>query len=263
MNQGEPGDGSQNARPIAVFSIKRRGRLPGFAPSPRGYQDTRRPLETDHSVSWIAIFGRGRYFVDMSSVAPIESDSAELDARAPPRERLIETARILFCRYGINSVGVDAIVDAAGTAKTTLYKLFGSKDGLVEAVLEREGSMWRTWFLGAIDGPGGSARERLDRIGPALKVWFSRDDFYGCAFINAVGESDKADDRMRSLAIAHKKIVLERLSALCAEDGDPEPEQAAHTLGLIIDGAIVMALITRDPSAAEVASRACAALMRR
>ena len=56
-----------------------------------------------------------------------------------PRERLIAAATRLFCRYGVNSVGVDAIVEAAGTAKTTLYKLFGSKDGLVEAVLEREG----------------------------------------------------------------------------------------------------------------------------
>ena len=62
-----------------------------------------------------------------------------MNRAAPPRERLIESARTLFCRYGINSVGVDAIIEAAGTAKTTLYKLFGSKDGLVEAVLEREG----------------------------------------------------------------------------------------------------------------------------
>jgi AcrR family transcriptional regulator len=182
-------------------------------------------------------------------------------ALVPPRERLIESARALFCRYGINSVGVDAIIGAAGTAKTTLYKLFGSKDGLVEAVLDREGLAWRTWFLASIDGPGGSARERLGRIGPALKTWFERDDFFGCPFINAVGESDKADDRMRSFAIAHKKIVLDRLTALCAESGVPEPTQTAHTIGLIIDGAIVMALITRHPSAADVADRACAAVL--
>lgn len=201
----------------------------------------------------------------MEGAAPIITDSgpAEAVSSPPPRERLIESARTLFCRYGINSVGVDTIIAAAGTAKTTLYKLFGSKDGLVEAVLDREGRIWRDWFLDAIDGPGGSARDRLGRIGPALKAWFSRDDFFGCPFINAVGESDKADDRLRALAIAHKKIVLERLSTLCAEAGDPEPEQAAHTLGLIIDGAIVMALITRDTSAAEVASRACAAFMQR
>jgi AcrR family transcriptional regulator len=212
----------------------------------------------------LRFWGAGSIGFDMDIAASVVTASTEADAPAPPpRERLIESARALFCRYGINSVGVDAIIEAAGTAKTTLYKLFGSKDGLVEAVLEREGRLWRDWFLGAIDGSGGSARERLDRIGPALRIWFSREDFFGCPFINAVGESDKADDRLRLLAIAHKKIVLERLSELCAEAGEPEPEQAAHTLGLIIDGAIVMALITRDPGAAEVASRACAAFMRR
>ena len=197
----------------------------------------------------------------MANADQIEFDSPERDLKVPPRERLIESARTLFCRYGINSVGVDAIIEAAGTAKTTLYKLFGSKDGLVEAVLEREGQSWRSWFLAEIDGQGGTARERLGRIGPALKVWFSRSDFFGCTFINAVGESDKADDRMRTLAIAHKTIVLDRLTALCTEAGVPEPVQVAHTLGLVIDGAIVMALITRDPSAADVADRACVAIL--
>lgn len=196
------------------------------------------------------------------------AEAAQTDVVVPeparaisPRERLIESARNLFCRYGINSVGVDAIIEAAGTAKTTLYKLFGSKDGLVEAVLNREGQEWRSWFLASIDEPGGTARDRLERIGPALKTWFTRDDFFGCPFINAVGESDKADDRMRMLAIAHKTIVLERLSELCTEAEVPKPHEVAHTLGLIIDGAIVMALITRDPSAADVANRACAAIL--
>src|SRR5882724_10422307 len=123
----------------------------------------------------------------MDAVSLAASETA-VPPISSPRDRLIEAATRLFCRYGVNSVGVDAIVEAAGTAKTTLYKVFGSKDGLVEAVLEREGRAWRAWFLEEIDGPGGSAEARLKRIGPALKQWFSRADFYGCPFINAVGE---------------------------------------------------------------------------
>jgi AcrR family transcriptional regulator len=191
-----------------------------------------------------------------------EAAPQSADAPAPtPRDRLIEAATRLFCRYGVNSVGVDAIVDAAGTAKTTLYKSFGSKDGLVEAVLEREGRAWRTWFLAEIDDPAGSAIDRLSRIAPTLKLWFARSDFYGCPFINAVGESDKADDRMRMLAMAHKKIVLDRLSHLCSDAGFDEPSEVAHALGLIIDGAIVAALVTRDVAVADIASRACAAIL--
>jgi hypothetical protein len=105
------------------------------------------------------------------------------------------------------------------------------------------------------------AGERLRRIGPTLKVWFSRDDFYGCLFINTVGESDKADDRWRALALAHKRIVIERLTALCADAGLDEPVRIAHMLGLIIDGAIVAALFTRDPAVADTAGRACVAVL--
>jgi AcrR family transcriptional regulator len=178
-----------------------------------------------------------------------------------PRDRLIEAATRLFCRFGVNSVGVDEIVAAAGTAKTTLYRSFGSKDGLLEAVLEREGREWRAWFLAQIDEPGGPALARLHRVGPALRLWFGREDFYGCLFINTVAESDKTDSRMRSLAIAHKKIVLERLAALCSEAGLSEPTQIAHSLGLIMDGAIVAALVTGDPSVADTASRAFAVIL--
>lgn len=201
--------------------------------------------------------------MDAVPISYAEAAPPPADAPAPtPQDRLIEAATRLFCRYGVNSVGVDAIVDAAGTAKTTLYKSFGSKDGLVEAVLEREGRAWRTWFLAEIDGPGGTPVERLERISPALRTWFGREDFYGCPFINIVGESDKADDRMRTLALAHKKIVLERLAQLCGEADFAEPMQVAHSLGLVIDGAIVAALVTRDAAVATTASRVCEAVLK-
>jgi AcrR family transcriptional regulator len=219
--------------------------------------------QTDQSFFWIAESPSRGYGCNMNLSMPAETDQSlgePEETVASPRDRLLDAATRLFCRFGINSVGVDAIVEAAGTAKTTLYSSFGSKDGLVEAVLEREGRAWRTWFLAELDGPGGTAQERLGRIGPALRQWFGRENFFGCPFINAVGEFDKSDDRMRARAIAHKKIVLERLAALCAEAQFPEPVQMAHALGLVIDGAIVAALVTRDVSAADVAGRACRAL---
>src|SRR5260221_1830253 len=67
-------------------------------------------------------------------VAPPQPVSQAGEITASPRDRLIEAATRLFCRYGVNSVGVDEIVAAAGKAQTTLYQLFPSKDGLVEAV---------------------------------------------------------------------------------------------------------------------------------
>jgi AcrR family transcriptional regulator len=45
----------------------------------------------------------------------------------------------LFYSHGIHAVGVDRIAEAAEVTTTTLYRLFGSKDGLVLAYLQRNG----------------------------------------------------------------------------------------------------------------------------
>src|SRR5246127_3956954 len=87
------------------------------------------------------------------------------------RGRLLNAATRLFCKNGINATGIDAIIDEAGTAKTTLYKLFGSKTNLVHAVLESEGKQWREWFIASIETGGGDGRAKLSRIFPALECW--------------------------------------------------------------------------------------------
>src|SRR6185369_4169783 len=50
---------------------------------------------------------------------------------APPRERIIAAAAELFQKHGIRGIGVDAIAEAAGTNKMTLYRHFASKDELI------------------------------------------------------------------------------------------------------------------------------------
>lgn len=181
---------------------------------------------------------------------------------ASARERLIEAATRLFCRYGVNAVGVDAVVAEAGTAKATLYKAFGSKEKLVEAVLEREGKAWRDWFLGELLKGEATPAARLRRIFPVLRQWFCDDAFFGCPFINAVAETDKRDDRMRQIALAHKKVVLETLGALAADAGARDPSGLAHQMGLLIDGAIVAAMITKDANVALLAGETADALLR-
>src|SRR2546421_11272932 len=58
-------------------------------------------------------------------------------AQPPPRERILQAARELFYRDGINAASVEAIAAAAGTNKMTLYRHFSSKDELVAAYLSQ------------------------------------------------------------------------------------------------------------------------------
>src|SRR6266404_3518713 len=168
--------------------------------------------------------------------------------------RLLSAATHLFCKNGINATGIDAIIDEAGTAKTTLYKLFGSKTNLVHAVLESEGKQWREWFIDAIESGGGSAQAKLARIFPSLKDWFGQERFYGCPFINAVGEHDKDQKQLRAIAMRHKKVVLSYIEKLASDMGAAEPAVLAHQLALLMDGAIVAAMVTRDPGVADTAA---------
>jgi AcrR family transcriptional regulator len=176
------------------------------------------------------------------------------------RGRLLNAATHLFCKNGINATGIDAIIDEAGTAKTTLYKLFGSKTNLVHAVLESEGKQWREWFIGAIEAGGGDPQTKLARIFPALKSWFGEERFYGCPFINAVAEHDKDQKQFRNIAMRHKKVVLAHIEKLTGEMGAAEPEVLAHQLALLIDGAIVAAMVSGDPGVADTAGLAAGSL---
>lgn len=182
-------------------------------------------------------------------------------ADATARDRLIDAATRLFCQFGVNAVGVDAVVAEAGTAKATLYKAFGSKERLVEAVLEREGKAWRDWFIGELMKGEATPLTRLRRIFPALRQWFADEHFFGCPFINAVAEHDKRDDRLRQIALAHKTVVLDTLTRLAGEAGSENPEALAHQLGLLIDGAIVAAMITQDVNVARLAGQTADALL--
>ena len=190
-----------------------------------------------------------------SAAAPLAAGDDE-----SARGRLLGAATHLFCKNGINATGIDAIIHEAGTAKTTLYKLFGSKTNLVHAVLESEGKQWREWFIGAMESGGGDAQAKLMRIFPALKSWFGEERFYGCPFINAVAEHDKDQKQFRAIAMRHKKVVLTHIEKLAAEMGAAEPELLAHQLALLIDGAIVAAMVSRNPGVADTAGLAAGSL---
>lgn len=52
------------------------------------------------------------------------------------RAKILSNALKLFAARGYDAVGTQEIVDAAGITKPTLYHYFGSKEGLLKALLE-------------------------------------------------------------------------------------------------------------------------------
>ncbi len=67
--------------------------------------------------------------------------------RPPVRERILTAADELFQKLGTREVGVEAIAEAAGTNKMTLYRHFESKDELVSewvrTIVARKDEAWK------------------------------------------------------------------------------------------------------------------------
>lgn len=59
------------------------------------------------------------------------------------RQRLLEVALELFAHRGYDATGVQDVVEAAGVTKPTLYHYFGSKRGLLEALVQDQGRTFR------------------------------------------------------------------------------------------------------------------------
>lgn len=160
------------------------------------------------------------------------------------RERLLAAASWLFCHRGFQATGVDTIARRAGTAKTSLYKHFGNKDGLIEAVLEREGAAWRAWFFAEIAKVKGDAKAQLLALFDVLELWFSDPHFFGCPFINAAGEFDMQNTRLRMIITAHKSHLNGWIAAQSAILGDPDTDRTVAYFTLLMDGAIVAAQVS-------------------
>jgi AcrR family transcriptional regulator len=155
-----------------------------------------------------------------------------------PRERIINTARDLFRKHGIRGIGVDAIADAAGSNKMTLYRHFGSKDDLVVACLrDVAGEVDAIWDGFEQDHPGDPLAQ--------LHAWVrcgaecAADDGRGCDMANVAVELAESDHPARLVIEEFKIAQRDRLARLCRDAGIAKADLLADTLSLLLEGARV------------------------
>lgn len=181
------------------------------------------------------------------STEAAESDLSPVPA-LPPRERILNAASDLFYRQGIRAVGVDAIAEAAGTNKMTLYRHFESKDALVAEYLRRlSGKSQQFWAHIEREHPGDFRRQLgawLEAAGKDANDPQGR----GCALANAAVELAEKDHPARRVIEDHKRTQHDRLAKLCADAGLNQPELLADELFLLLEGARVCAQSIRTDS---------------
>lgn len=167
-----------------------------------------------------------------------------------PRERLLETANRLFYAEGVHTVGIDRILAEAGVAKASLYKTFGSKDGLVAAYLASRHARTADRLTAAVEGLT-DPRERLVAIFDSQAKLFDRPDYRGCAFVAASAETTgtaSGDGPVESASAAYRSWVRELFLGIATDAGVADPQTLARRLQLVYDGSAVAARMDRDPA---------------
>jgi AcrR family transcriptional regulator len=163
------------------------------------------------------------------------------DERIAPRQRLLAAAGDLFYRHGIRAVGVEAIAEAAGTNKMTLYRHFPSKDELVAEYLRQSAKCADAcWDKFAQNYPGDSLAQLRAWLKEMAEHVVSADE-RGCPLANAAVELPEKGHPARKVIEESKAALRSRLVGLCAAAGLSEPELLADELQLLLEGARVTA----------------------
>jgi AcrR family transcriptional regulator len=158
------------------------------------------------------------------------------------RERLNRAAYELFSHEGVKSVGVDAVIARAGTAKMTLYRNFPSKDDLILEFLRRREQLWtREWLAAESRRRGETPRDRLLAIFDVFSEWFSRPDFEGCSFLTTMIEINDREHPVHRAAVVHLANIRDYIEGLAAEAGIEDVDAFARKWHILMKGSIMAA----------------------
>jgi AcrR family transcriptional regulator len=176
-----------------------------------------------------------------------------LDTPRSARERLLRSADQLFYAEGVNSVGIDRVIEHAGVAKATLYSAFGSKDGLIRAYLMNRHYMRVERIMRHVDRKS-DPREKLLAVFDSLAELFATPNWRGCPFLAAPGET-RSCDPVGEVTTFTRDWTRTLFTDLATAAGLADPSVLSDALMNTYDGAIVASQLDHNPTAAATARR--------
>ncbi|MFI6984901.1 TetR/AcrR family transcriptional regulator [Embleya sp. NPDC050154] len=175
------------------------------------------------------------------------------------RDAIVDSATTLLYERGLDGIGIAELCARTGISKETLYRHFGSKDGLVQAVLEVRSDRVLAWITAAASAAGDDPAARLAAVFDALGTWYATPGFRGCAILNAAAQRHAAP--AAPIATRHLTRYLELLTSIAEAANASQPEALARQLLILLEGATVVADHLADPHAAQAALSAAQTLL--
>lgn len=178
------------------------------------------------------------------------------------REKILAAAYRLFYREGFSRVSVDAIAEATGVTKRTIYYHFKSKDDIVADVLDAQ----HDYVLGRFKAWAGPRETPLNQVianlFSQLTDWADGENYMGSGFTRISTElADRPGHPARLAASAHKTMTEKWLSELLQENGLERNDEIARQVMVLIEGSMSLALIHGDTSYFHAAGSAAGELV--
>ncbi|NKC02297.1 MAG: TetR family transcriptional regulator [Pseudomonadales bacterium] len=177
------------------------------------------------------------------------------------RQELIDTAIRLFGEHGFHGTGIDRIAEEANVSKKTMYQHFRSKEELIVAALKHHDGLFRNFFMKAVEDAANTPYEQLIAIFDVAHAWFSGREFYGCMFINAIGEYSDRNSAIQHACIEFKRLMSGYIEEIASELPIENPTELASELAILLEGSIVTAQVSDNPQAASIAQKAAKVLI--
>ncbi len=95
-----------------------------------------------------------------TTTTPGQSRRTQEERKADTRGRLLEATAALLAEVGVEGLSVDAVAGAAGRTSGAVYARFGSKQGLLLALLDE----WRHALLGAVTREFDRSEDLAERL---------------------------------------------------------------------------------------------------
>jgi AcrR family transcriptional regulator len=165
----------------------------------------------------------------------VSTAPAPTEHRSSARERLLAAANELFYAEGVQTVGIDRIIERAGVAKASLYNHFGSKEELVAAYLASRHERTTSGLTDAIESVD-DPRAKILAVFDAQAQLYQQPDFNGCAFMSASTEAP-SHGLVAQAADQFRAWVRAMFTGLAEQAGAPDPVGLGRQLHLVYDGA--------------------------
>lgn len=154
-----------------------------------------------------------------------EFEFCRLDRR---RRAIVEAARTLFIEQGYERTTLGHIVERAGGSLATIYKLFGNKDGLLDAVVFERAASGEA-VIRAVADCGLAPASALHRIADGLQAQFLDPDGVALVRIVIARSIDDVEFARRFFERtatrtreALRQLFVEWQASGVAMDGEPE-----------------------------------------